>query len=83
MARRGDEWSDITPADTVDVPDNLRAGGAFHIGSVYLGHAIKAALSGDDSALLPAATFADGDRIQRVLDAARRSHGNGGGWIEI
>ncbi len=82
MARRGDEWSDITPADTVDVPDNLRAGGAFHIGSVYLGHAIKAALSGDDSALLPAATFADGDRIQRVLDAARRSHGNGGGWIE-
>jgi len=81
MARRGDEWNDITPADAVTIPDSLRAGGEFHIGSVYLGHALKAALHNDNSALLPAATFADGDRIQRVLDAARTSHDNGGGWI--
>ncbi len=81
VARRGDQWSDITPADTVNIPDGLRAGGEFHTGSVYLGHAIKAALVGDNSALLPAATFADGDRIQHVLDAARSSHSNGGGWV--
>lgn len=90
IARRGTEWNDITPIHTVDVPDSLRAnsafqvgGGEFQIGTVYLGHALKQALAGDDAALLPGATFADGHRIQQVLDAVRESHGNNGGWITI
>lgn len=83
MARRGDEWNDITPEDTVDIPADLRTGGEFHVGSVYLGHALKQALAGDDAALLPGATFADGHRIQQVLDAVRESHRTNGGWIEI
>ncbi len=83
MARRGADWNDITPEDTVDVPTDLRDGGEFHVGSVYLGHAIKQMLVGDDAALLHGATFADGHRIQQVLDAVRQSHRTNGGWITI
>lgn len=83
VARRGADWNDITPEDAVNVPADLRNGGEFHVGSVYLGHALKQALAGDDAALLPGATFADGHRIQQVLDAVRQSHHNNGGWIEI
>jgi predicted dehydrogenase len=83
IAKRGAQWEDITPDDTVDIPQALQRGGEFQRGSVYIGHALKRALAGDCGALAPAATFQDGHRTQRVLDAVRRSHANGSGWIQI
>jgi predicted dehydrogenase len=81
--RRGGDWRDVTPADTVDIPSQLADGGAFQRGSVYLGHALRNALSGDCTALAPAATWHDGHRVQQLLDAVRRSNRSGGGWIEL
>jgi predicted dehydrogenase len=55
-------------AVSADLPDN-----EWTRGTIYLGLAIKRALeTGDRSALGPAATFAQGVDIQRVLDAAGR-----------
>lgn len=82
LLSEGESFVDATPADTIDVPPKL-AETEFPRGSVYLGHALKRALSGDRTALDSAATFADGDRVQRVLDAARRSNEARSGWIEI
>jgi predicted dehydrogenase len=82
LLSEGDAFRDITPADTVDVPEKLRES-EFPRGTVYLGHALKQALGGDTAALAPAARFADGDRVQRVLDAARRSSAAGSGWVEL
>ena len=59
-------------------------GGAFGTGTLLLGHALKRALDdGDRAALDVAATFQDGLAQQRVLDAARRSHANGGCWERV
>ncbi|WP_298816340.1 Gfo/Idh/MocA family protein [Chloroflexus sp.] len=66
-----DHFSDITPPHTVEVPASLT--GEFPQGTVYLGHALRAALSGQRNALALAATFADGLAIQRALDAIRHS----------
>lgn len=82
LLSEGDSFEDATPADTVDVPAKLDES-EFPRGSVYLGHALKRALAGDREALAWAATFADGDRVQRVLDAARRSNETRSGWVEI
>lgn len=82
-SERGGEWSDITPPHTVDIPAELDAGGEFPRGTVYIGHAIKRALTSDCGALAPAATFEDGHRVQRVLDAVRQSHSSNSGWVEI
>jgi predicted dehydrogenase len=82
-AERGGQLSDITPAHSVDVPEALAAGGDFATGTVYLGHALKRALGSDCGALAPAATFEDGHRIQRILDAVRQSSATSGGWVEI
>jgi predicted dehydrogenase len=59
-------------------------GGAFGSGTFHLGRALRAALDGGDAAALtPAATLEDGLAQQRVLDAARRSSVNGGGWETV
>jgi predicted dehydrogenase len=59
-------------------------GGAFGTGTYHLGLALKRALDdGDRDALAPAATFSDGLSQQRVLDAARRSHAEGGRMIAL
>lgn len=59
-------------------------GGAFGTGTYHLGVALKRALDdGDRHALDPAATFEDGLAQQRVLDAARRSHREGGRWEDL
>ncbi len=60
---------DITPPHTVELPTSLN--GEFPQATVYLGHALRAALAGDRAALAPAADFADGLAIQRALDAIR------------
>lgn len=82
-SEHGGEWSDITPPHTVEIPAALDAGGEFPRGTVYIGHAIKRALSTDCGALAPAATFEDGHRVQRVLDAVRQSQRSNSGWVEI
>jgi predicted dehydrogenase len=59
-------------------------GGAFGTGTYYLALALKAALEeGKRDALAPAATFVDGLANQRVLDAARASSTDQGGWTEV
>lgn len=73
-APKGEQFSSITPAHTVEIPAKLQ-NSPFHQGTVYLGHALRAYLDGDKSALADAATFEDGWRIQQVLDAVRESKG--------
>jgi predicted dehydrogenase len=68
-AAPGAAFSDITPPHTVSFPEGIS--GDFPQGTVYIGHALHAALNGDRTATGPAATFADGLAIQRVLDAIR------------
>ncbi len=69
--------------DLANRPGNS-PGGAFGTGTYLLGVALKRALDdGDRAALAPAATFSDGLAQQRVLDAARRSHGEGGRWQTV
>ena len=59
-------------------------GGPFGTGTLHLGHALREFLEkGDRDALAPAATFDDGLLQQRVLDAARTSSANGGGWTDV
>src|SRR5205823_740904 len=70
----------IAGGDLANRPGNS-PGGAFGTGTYLLGLALRRALDdGDRSALAHAATFEDGLAQQRVLDAARRSHGAGGRW---
>jgi predicted dehydrogenase len=77
----GGSFRDSTPADTVDIPEKLQSA-EFPRGTVYIGHALKRALGGDLDALALAARFADGARVQRVLDAVRRSNETRG-WIDL
>jgi len=59
------------------------AGGAFGTGTFHLAVALRTALDeGDRSAIAPAATFEDGLRQQRILDAARESSSSGG-WVTV
>jgi predicted dehydrogenase len=59
-------------------------GGAFGTGTLYLGHALRAALDdGDRSALAPAATFEDGLMQQRVLDAGRKASASNSGFVAV
>lgn len=80
-AERDGEWQERTPAHTVAIPSEIS--GNFPVGTVYLGHALKAYSRGQHDALAQAATFADGLLTQTLLDAAHRSDENDGGWIAI
>jgi predicted dehydrogenase len=59
------------PLPAVEYPAVLSTD--FPRGTLHLGHALAAAVNGDEDALAPAATFADGLANQRVLDAIRAS----------
>jgi predicted dehydrogenase len=75
FAKRGDAYQRIAGGEMAQRPGNSR-GGAFGTGTYELARALKRALDhGDRGALAPAATFADGLAVQRVLDAARASGG--------
>jgi predicted dehydrogenase len=79
----GREWQRRVAGEHLEVPGNS-GGGAFGTGTVYFGRALRATLEDRDrQALAPAATFLDGLAQQRVLDAARRSHGAGGRWEPV
>ena len=67
-------YQDLTVPDTIVVPKSL-SGNLFPRGTFYLGCALKTALqSGDWTSLNPAATFADGLLVQRVISAAHRAN---------
>jgi predicted dehydrogenase len=81
--RRASEAEDLTPepgAEPVDGRDD-----DWTRGTVHLARALREALGeGDGRALTSrAATFEDGLRTQRVLDAGRASSDAGEIWIEI
>ena len=75
-------WQDRTPAHSVMLPESIRYGN-FPNGTVYFGHALQAWLNGDYAALSEAATFADGLRTQRLIDAAHQSNETGGMWVQV
>ncbi|HEX7153418.1 MAG TPA: Gfo/Idh/MocA family oxidoreductase [Thermoanaerobaculia bacterium] len=81
LARRNEPFARIAGGELEERPGNS-PGGAFGSGTVHLGRALRAALSGDREALAPAATFADGLAQQRVLDAARAS-AREGRWVTV
>lgn len=75
------EFRDITPTHTSPLPEGIS--GDFPYGTVYMAHALRAYLAGDSTALGVGATFVDGLRNQEVLDAARESSRQGGGYIGV
>ena len=82
-AMRGEPFTAATKASRSDRRGNS-AGGAFGTGTYFLGRALKSAIDdGDRSALANAATFEDGLKQQRVLDAARASSRNNGAWTAL
>jgi predicted dehydrogenase len=74
-------WEELTIFDeTTDLPlPNRRP---FTIGCYYLGKTLKEALQKGNTIIPEAATFYDGLVVQRVLDAARRSHRERS-WIRL
>jgi predicted dehydrogenase len=67
-------FEDITPPHTIQIAEQIRnLYPDFAEATVYKGHALRAALAGDQNALADAATFADGLRVQQVIDAVRQS----------
>lgn len=83
MASRGGEWEEQSSQSSEPVTGDS-SGGHFGTGTVHLARALRAALDdGDHGALKPAATFEDGLQQQRVIDGARESHRQGGGWVSV
>ena len=82
-AMRGEPFTAATTSKPLDRRGNS-AGGAFGTGTYFLGRALRTALDdGDRTALANAATFEDGLKQQRVLDAARDSNARGGAWTTV
>jgi predicted dehydrogenase len=81
-AGSGTSFQEITVPSSLSLPVGLSSSDFEH-GTLYLGQALKRALAGDCAALTPAATFADGHQVQRLLDAARQSSSTNSGWVSI
>lgn len=66
---------DITPPHSLSFPEGFTGHtyADYMQATLYLGHALRAALNGDMAAMQPSATFADGLHVQRVIDAVRLS----------
>jgi predicted dehydrogenase len=74
---RQDTGEQILAVEDVLVPPPLHQN-PFTLGTVYLGRALRAALEyGERARLQPAATFADGFRVQRILAGAHQSSDDG------
>lgn len=83
LSQKGSTFSRIAGGPLEQRPGNS-PGGAFGSGTLHLGRALRDALDdGNRDALAPAATFEDGLRQQRVLDAARKSSADGAAWIRV
>lgn len=72
----GGSWEPIRPKQTMPPTDKLPNQGAFTIGAYYLAQTLAMSLPMGETMLDDAASFYDGLVVQRVLDAARRSHQN-------
>jgi predicted dehydrogenase len=73
---------DATPPPTLSIPEGLS--GPFPVASVYLAHALRAALEQNScDPLLVGASFEDGLKVQQALDAIRASARQGGGWVVL
>jgi len=82
-AMRGEPFTAATKGSRSDRRGNS-AGGAFGTGTYFLGRALRSALDdGDRAAIANAATFEDGLKQQRVLDAAQKSSRNKGVWTTV
>lgn len=81
IARRGGEWIDRMPPDSVEIPETIN--GLFPIGTLYLGRALGAYAAGDRDALALSATFADGLRTQKLLDGLHASVAANGAWVTL
>lgn len=75
-------WQFVAGGELASHPGNS-PGGAFGTGTRLLGQALRRWFDGDRNALAFAATFEDGLAQQRVLDAARASHAQGGTWVKV
>jgi predicted dehydrogenase len=83
MAKRGEPFVRAAGGETAKRPGNS-PGGAFGSGTVLFARALRKAIDdGDRAAVADAATFEDGLAQQRVLDAARKSAREGGGWVLV
>lgn len=69
------EWEEVTAHDPITPEFQEFAGvNPFAKGSIYLAQELVRALQSPNPALSDAATFYDGLVVQRMLDAARKSH---------
>lgn len=83
LSKGGAPFTRMAGEEMAKIPGNSH-GGAFGTGTLHLARALRAALDdGNRDALAPAATFEDGLAQQRVLDAARKSSSDGGGWVVV
>lgn len=78
-ARRGESLKEMTEPETLKPPAGMDYAPLWGLSFVRLSeHVVNAIL--DKTSIAPAATFADGLRVQRVMDAVRASALQ---WIEI
>jgi predicted dehydrogenase len=81
--RGAGEDEDFTPGVGATFPEGLRDND-WTLGSVHLARALHRFLAEElIEPLNQAATFADGLATQRLLDAARSSADQGGGWVKV
>ena len=79
-ARHGKAPEELTEPETVTAPAGLEYAPLWGLSFVRLvDHAVGAALDG--APVAPAATFADGVAVQRVLDAVRQTSRTG--WVRV
>lgn len=73
-ARRGEDWRDLTEPETITPPPGMKYTPLWGLSFVrFANHVVTAILDGGPVA--PAATFADGLQVQKVLDAVRKQTG--------
>jgi predicted dehydrogenase len=84
FAAPDDAFEDCTPPHTIPIAEHIsKLYPDFAEATVYTGYALRAALAGEREALADAATFADGLRVQQVLDAVRQSSNAAQGWVSL
>lgn len=78
-ARRGESLKELTEAETVKAPAGMDYSPLWGLSFIRLAdHVVNAIL--DQTPIAPAATFADGLQVQRVMDAVSASAGQ---WVNI
>jgi len=78
-AQRGESLKEITEPETLTAPPGMNYSPLWGLSFIRLAdHVVSVIL--DHGPIAPAATFADGLQVQRVMDAVRASAGR---WVEI